>query len=49
VLSVCALDPDLSGALSRAYAAVAEIDWPGKVYRRDIGRRLLDGSLSAGS
>ena len=49
VLSVCALDPELSGALSRAYAAVAEIDWPGKVYRRDIGRRLLDGPPSAGS
>jgi len=48
VLSVCALDPDLSGALSRAYAAVADIDWPDKVYRRDIGRRLLDGSVSAG-
>jgi phosphoribosylamine--glycine ligase len=49
VLSVCALDPELSGALSRAYAAVAGIDWPGKVYRRDIGRRLLDGSFAAGS
>ena len=37
VLSVCALAPDLTGALDRAYAAVGEIDWPGKVYRRDIG------------
>jgi phosphoribosylamine--glycine ligase len=37
VLSVCALAPDLGGALDRAYAAVGEIDWPGKVYRRDIG------------
>jgi len=43
VLSVCALAPDLAGAVSRAYTAVAEIDWPGKVYRRDIGRRPLDG------
>jgi phosphoribosylamine--glycine ligase len=49
VLSVCALAPDLAGALARAYAAVAEIDWPGKVFRRDIGRRLLAGTLSDGS
>jgi phosphoribosylamine--glycine ligase len=42
VLSVCALDPDLAGALKRAYAAVGEVDWPGKVFRRDIGRRVLD-------
>ena len=49
VLSVCALAPDLAGALGWAYAAAAEIDWPGKVYRRDIGRRLLGGVLSEGS
>jgi len=42
VLSVCALDADLVGALRRAYAAVAEIDWPTKVYRHDVGRRVLD-------
>lgn len=42
VLSVCALGPDLVGALKRAYAAVAEIQWPAKVFRRDIGRRVLD-------
>jgi phosphoribosylamine--glycine ligase len=42
VLSVCASDADLRSALKRAYAAVAEIDWPGKVYRHDIGRRVLD-------
>jgi phosphoribosylamine--glycine ligase len=50
VLSVCALAPDLHGALERAYAAVAGVDWPGKVYRRDIGRRLLDseGPAAAG-
>lgn len=42
VLSVCALGPDLASSLRRAYAAVGEIDWPGKVYRRDIGRRLVD-------
>ena len=38
VLSVCALGPDLAGALGRAYAAVDAVDWPGKVCRRDIGR-----------
>ena len=42
VLSVCALGSDLVGALKRAYAGVAEIHWPGKVFRRDIGRRVLD-------
>jgi phosphoribosylamine--glycine ligase len=41
VLSVCALDADLVGALRRAYAAVAEIDWPTKVFRHDIGRRVI--------
>ncbi|HYU33194.1 MAG TPA: phosphoribosylamine--glycine ligase [Thermoanaerobaculia bacterium] len=41
VLSVCALDAGLVEALRRAYAAVAEIDWPGKVFRRDIGRRMV--------
>jgi phosphoribosylamine--glycine ligase len=46
VLSVCALGPDLVGALKRAYAAVAEIHWPGKVFRRDIGKRVLDLRLA---
>jgi phosphoribosylamine--glycine ligase len=46
VLSVCALAPDLRGALERAYAAAGEVDWPGKVYRHDIGRRLLETSVS---
>ncbi|HEX5720931.1 MAG TPA: phosphoribosylglycinamide synthetase C domain-containing protein, partial [Thermoanaerobaculia bacterium] len=41
VLSVCALDTGLVEALRRAYAAVAEIDWPGKVFRHDIGRRVI--------
>ncbi|HEV8578461.1 MAG TPA: phosphoribosylamine--glycine ligase [Thermoanaerobaculia bacterium] len=49
VLSVCALAPDLAGALERAYAAAGEIDWPGKVYRRDIGRRLLSQGQPVGS
>jgi phosphoribosylamine--glycine ligase len=42
VLSVCALDADLRGALKRAYAAVADVEWPGKAFRHDIGRRVLD-------
>lgn len=44
VLSVCAVDPDLAGALRKAYMAAEAIDWPGKVYRRDIGRRLLENA-----
>ena len=47
VLSVCALGPDLHDALERAYTAVAAVDWPGKLYRRDIGRRVLGGILPA--
>jgi phosphoribosylamine--glycine ligase len=47
VLSVCAIDPDLLGALKCAYAAVTEIQWPGRVFRRDIGRRVLDPSHDA--
>ncbi|MBV8202467.1 MAG: phosphoribosylamine--glycine ligase [Acidobacteria bacterium] len=49
VLSVCALGPDLVGALKRAYAAAAEIHWPGKIFRRDIGRRVLDSGDSGES
>jgi phosphoribosylamine--glycine ligase len=50
VFGVCALGPRLVDALRRAYAAAAEIQWPSKVLRRDIGRRVLeretDGSSS---
>jgi phosphoribosylamine--glycine ligase len=49
VLSVCALGPDLGAALQRAYAAVREVDWPGKVFRRDIGRRVLEGEAPLGT
>ncbi len=48
VLSVCALGPDLVGALKRAYAAVGEIHWPGKIFRHDIGRRVLDMAPASG-
>jgi phosphoribosylamine--glycine ligase len=47
VLSVCALGPDLVGALRRAYMAAAEIDWPAKVFRRDIGRRVVEQAQPA--
>lgn len=49
VLNVCALGADLSEALGRAYAAVAPIDWPGKTYRRDIGRRVLSEARFEGA
>jgi phosphoribosylamine--glycine ligase len=42
VLSVCARAPRLVEALRRAYAASAEIGWPSKVLRQDIGRRVLE-------
>ena len=43
VLSVCALGSTLREALRRAYAAQARIEWPSKILRRDIGRRVLEG------
>ncbi len=42
VLDVCALGGGLLEALQRAYAAVQLVDWPGKVYRQDIGRRVVE-------
>ncbi len=42
VLSVCGRGPKLVEALRRAYLAAAEIEWPSKVLRRDIGRRVLE-------
>jgi phosphoribosylamine--glycine ligase len=44
VLNVCAAGSGLREALRRAYEAAAEIDWPAKRLRRDIGRRLLESS-----
>ena len=41
VLNVCARGDDLATALDLAYAAAAEIDWPHKAMRSDIGRRVL--------
>jgi phosphoribosylamine--glycine ligase len=47
VLNVCATGPGLGSALERAYAAAAAVDWPGKVLRHDIGRRVLAAASSA--
>ena len=41
VLSVCATAPSLADARDAAYAAIARIDWPDAVWRRDIGVRAL--------
>ena len=38
VLGVTAVGGDLDSALSRAYAAVSKIHWPGMQYRHDIGK-----------
>lgn len=37
VLAVSGLGKDLEAARRRAYAAVGKIDWPGGIYRSDIG------------
>jgi phosphoribosylamine---glycine ligase len=41
VLDVTAIGNDLKSALDRAYAAAAEIRWPGMQYRKDIGRSIV--------
>ncbi|HBB89942.1 MAG TPA: phosphoribosylamine--glycine ligase [Blastocatellia bacterium] len=38
VLGITAWQPTLDAALARCYEAVDRINWPGKQYRRDIGR-----------
>jgi phosphoribosylamine--glycine ligase len=48
VLGVTARQRTLEEALARCYAAVDEIDWPGKQYRRDIGR-LASGQKGSSS
>lgn len=42
VLSACATGANLADALRRAYLAAAQVDWPSKLYRRDIGRRVIE-------
>ena len=46
VIDVCATGGNLREALQRAYAAAGRIEWPGKVFRRDIGRTVLQLSES---
>jgi phosphoribosylamine--glycine ligase len=41
VLNVCALGKDVKEAQTRAYEAIARIDWPDGFYRRDIGWRAI--------
>ncbi len=42
VLNVCASGATLRDALKRAYIAAADIKWPHKILRHDIGRRVLN-------
>jgi phosphoribosylamine--glycine ligase len=42
VLNVAATGYGLREALRRAYGAAAVIEWPSKVYRRDIGKSALE-------
>ncbi len=42
VLNVCATGPHLRDALKLAYQAAAQIRFPSKILRRDIGRRVLE-------
>jgi phosphoribosylamine--glycine ligase len=41
VLNVCARGATVDAARAKAYAAIAEIDWPGGFYRTDIAWRAL--------
>jgi phosphoribosylamine--glycine ligase len=41
VLAVCATGADLRESLRRAYQASSLINWPAKIFRRDIGRAAL--------
>jgi phosphoribosylamine--glycine ligase len=41
VLGVTATGPDIKAAVDKAYAAVAEIEWKGAIYRRDIAYRAI--------
>ena len=41
VVTVTAVGTDVEQARDRAYAAAADISWPGFHYRRDIGAQAL--------
>ena len=42
VLNVCATGSGLREALVRAYGAAQQIEWPSKIFRRDIGRAVVE-------
>jgi phosphoribosylamine--glycine ligase len=46
VLGVTAMGADIRAAVAEAYEAVAQINWEGVHYRKDIARRALTPSLS---
>ena len=48
VLGVTATGETREAALARCYDAVAEIQWEGKQFRRDIGRTLADAISPSG-
>jgi phosphoribosylamine--glycine ligase len=48
VLGVTATGENLDLALSRCYGAIAEIQWDGMHYRRDIGRPVKAGAWAKG-
>ena len=41
VLCVCGVGSDLAAARERAYSRADRIDWPGRFFRTDIGRRAM--------
>jgi len=42
VLGACATGVSLREALKKAYGAATVIDWPSKMFRRDIGRAVIE-------
>jgi len=42
VLCVVGLGDDVAAAQQAAYAGVAQVDWPDRYYRHDIGHRAID-------
>ncbi|MSR75425.1 MAG: phosphoribosylamine--glycine ligase [Planctomycetes bacterium] len=46
VLAVTALGADIAAARKRAYSAIADIQFEGMQYRKDIGMRALSGALA---
>lgn len=48
VLNVCGSGPTLQEALKRAYQGASEIHWTNKIFRSDIGRRVLPRQMGSG-